>query len=168
LLIPNDVKYWLTKLQLLIINLTERFLRIYWLISLLKYRIKFQIIKRKNDSETRQLYHYQINWLRLLFKVSSHLLNLLRVVLAQDDETGDKYAIKIIKGDFNQNERLKELIRSEVSNMKKLAHGNLVNLIDYKENGTLTKENGRIETITYIVLELATGGELFDYVSMTG
>ena len=52
--------------------------------------------------------------------------------------------------------------------MAELSHPNIVNLIEYSKDGTVEKENGVKESVIYIVLELATGGELFDYVATTG
>jgi len=52
--------------------------------------------------------------------------------------------------------------------MDKLNHENIVNLIEYDKEGILEKSNGERKTVFYIVLELASGGELFDYVAQTG
>jgi hypothetical protein len=43
-----------------------------------------------------------------------------------------------------------------------------VNLVEYSKDGVVEKKNGAKEHVIYIVLELATGGELFDYVATTG
>lgn len=43
-----------------------------------------------------------------------------------------------------------------------------MNLIEYGKDGVVEKSNGVKEAVIYIVLELATGGELFDYVATTG
>ncbi len=52
--------------------------------------------------------------------------------------------------------------------MSKLSHPNIVNLIEYGQDGFVEKADGRKEPVIYIILELATGGELFDYVATTG
>jgi serine/threonine protein kinase len=57
---------------------------------------------------------------------------------------------------------------TEVATMSTLSHPNIVNLIEYSADGTVEKANGAKEKVIYIVLELATGGELFDYVATTG
>ena len=41
-------------------------------------------------------------------------------------------------------------------------------MIEYSKDGVVEKANGEKEHVIYIVLELATGGELFDYVATTG
>jgi len=52
--------------------------------------------------------------------------------------------------------------------MSTLSHPIFVNLIEYSKEGILEKSNGEKKAVIYIVLELATGGELFDYVATTG
>lgn len=52
--------------------------------------------------------------------------------------------------------------------MSQLSHPNIVNLVEYGQDGVVKKSNGQQESVIYIVLELATGGELFDYVATTG
>ena len=49
-----------------------------------------------------------------------------------------------------------------------MSHLNIINLIEYSKEGILEHKNGVKEPVIYIVLELATGGELFDYVAITG
>ena len=41
-------------------------------------------------------------------------------------------------------------------------------MIEYSKDGIVEKASGEKEHVIYIVLELATGGELFDYVATTG
>ena len=57
---------------------------------------------------------------------------------------------------------------TEVATMSTLSHANIVNLIEYGKDGIVEKSNGTKEHVIYIILELATGGELFDYVATTG
>lgn len=59
-------------------------------------------------------------------------------------------------------------IKTEVGIMKNLNHRNLINLMEYKESGEYHKTNGSSFNVMYVVLELATGGELFEYVANTG
>lgn len=72
------------------------------------------------------------------------------------------------KGNPNLDAKFLELVMTEVSTMSNLSHPNIVNLIEYSRDGVLEKSNGTKEDVIYIALELATGGELFDYVATTG
>lgn len=47
-------------------------------------------------------------------------------------------------------------------------HPYIVNLIEYDKEGIVEKANGSKRSAFYIVLELAQGGELFDFVASTG
>jgi serine/threonine protein kinase len=61
-----------------------------------------------------------------------------------------------------------ELVLTEVETMSQLSHPNIVNLIEYNKDGILERSNGDKKPVIYIALELAQGGELFDYVAITG
>jgi len=77
--------------------------------------------------------------------------------------------VKILeKGNPNLDHKFLELVMTEVQTMANLSHPNIVNLIEYHKDGVLEKANGSKKSVIYIVLELATGGELFDYVATTG
>ena len=52
--------------------------------------------------------------------------------------------------------------------MKDLNHPNIVNMIDYASEAFVEKSDGRKVPVICIALELATGGELFDYVATGG
>jgi hypothetical protein len=92
-----------------------------------------------------------------------------KVKIAENKNTGDKVAIKILKKSETSNDaKFLELVLTEVKTMSTLSHGNIVNFLEYNENGVVKKADGREVQVIYIVLELATGGELFDYVSTTG
>jgi serine/threonine protein kinase len=92
-----------------------------------------------------------------------------KVKLGHDKATGQYYAVKILKkGNPNLDFKFLELVMTEVQTMTQLSHSNIVNLIEYSKEGIVEKSNGTKEAVIYIVLELATGGELFDYVATTG
>mmetsp|Transcript_20520 Transcript_20520/g.19495 ORF Transcript_20520/g.19495 Transcript_20520/m.19495 type:complete len:127 (+) Transcript_20520:32-412(+) len=95
-----------------------------------------------------------------------------KVKLARDDETGQFYAIKIMKGvQEEKNRKLIENVISEVQTMSKFNHQEhpfIVNLIEFNKEGILEKPNGTKKNVFYIALELASGGELFDYVATSG
>ena len=54
----------------------------------------------------------------------------------------------------------------EVDVYKNLDHANIVKFYEFKEKATKVKSNGQNVAVSYIVLELISGGELFDYVAL--
>jgi serine/threonine-protein kinase Chk1 len=79
------------------------------------------------------------------------------------------YAVKILnKGNYNLDSNSLKLLENEVQTMSQLSHGNIINLIEYNLDGIVEKSSGKLEPVIYIVLELATGGTLFDYISTNG
>jgi len=88
-----------------------------------------------------------------------------KVKLAKDSETGRKVAIKILNDDVD--DKMKELVLTEVESMSKLNHSNIISQLEYGV-GTYVKPSGKSKEVQYIVLELALGGELFDFVSISG
>lgn len=88
-----------------------------------------------------------------------------KVKLGVDTETGRQVAIKIMNQDMDA--KMKELLMTEVKAMAELKHTNVINQIEYGV-GTYEKPSGKKKEVDYIVLELATGGELFDFVAISG
>lgn len=72
-------------------------------------------------------------------------------------ETGEKVAIKIIEKNQTNPEEL-NLLHREIDIMRKLHHKNIIELIDVFDE----------PTHIYLVLELVTGGELFDQIVKRG
>ena len=89
-----------------------------------------------------------------------------KVKLAQDP-SGQQVALKVFDlTNPSCNEKILAALRREVQVYKGLDHANIVRLIDFKENSEKIKENGQKKKVSYIVLELISGGELFDYVAL--
>lgn len=88
-----------------------------------------------------------------------------KVKLGLNQETGEKVAIKIMNSDLD--ESMQQLVLTEVQAMMKLQHPNI---IEQKEVATslYEKPNGKSKSVSYIVLEIAQGGELFDFISNSG
>lgn len=78
--------------------------------------------------------------------------NFSKVKLANDSELKETWAIKIIDKEQLQKERMEEQLKREIAVMKMLKHPNVVQL----------KEVMQTANHIYLVLELVTGGELFD------
>lgn len=88
-----------------------------------------------------------------------------KVKLGIDTSTGRKVAIKIMNGDMDETE--KKLILTEVGALQGLQHVNIINQIEIGQD-TYSKESGKSKVVDYIVLELAEGGELFDFIAISG
>eukprot|EP00344_Euplotes_crassus_P004575 CAMPEP_0197009382 /NCGR_PEP_ID=MMETSP1380-20130617/49875_1 /TAXON_ID=5936 /ORGANISM="Euplotes crassus, Strain CT5" /LENGTH=379 /DNA_ID=CAMNT_0042430601 /DNA_START=108 /DNA_END=1247 /DNA_ORIENTATION=+ len=65
-------------------------------------------------------------------------------------------------------EAMDQLVQNEVDVMKTISHPNVVNLLNYSMSENLIKPNGDSKEVYYLALELATGGELFDFLAETG
>lgn len=82
-----------------------------------------------------------------------------KVKLAQNTETGEIVAIKIVRKDFlDRKPSLKVKMRREISVLKLLNHPNLMSLIDVFE----------IHTHLFLVMEFVDGVELFEYLVRRG
>lgn len=82
-----------------------------------------------------------------------------KVKLAQNTDTGEIVAIKIVRKDFlDKKPSLKVKMRREISVLKLLSHPNLMSLIDVFE----------IHTHLFLVMEFVDGVELFDYLVRRG
>jgi serine/threonine protein kinase len=78
--------------------------------------------------------------------------NFSKVKLGTDSESGETWAIKIIDKEQLAKEHMEEQLKREIAVMKLLKHDNIVQL----------KEVMQTANHIYLVLELVTGGELFD------
>ena len=79
--------------------------------------------------------------------------------------TGDKVALKIIKPEMMEYVSMDE-IKEEVEVLKRLSHSNITKLVD--SGDAELKSRGKTYDVFFIALEVAAGGELFDFISMTG
>jgi serine/threonine protein kinase len=88
-----------------------------------------------------------------------------QVKLGTHNTTNVQAALKILEkksGDsVNSSER--KQVESEIDAMKKIKHQNVIQMIDFNLDMTYRKKN-----VILVVLELASGGELFEYLSFTG
>ena len=90
-----------------------------------------------------------------------------KVYIGQSAE--GQFALKIFDlANPNFNERAFKLLKQEVNATTQLCHDNVVRYHSFKENAVLQKPNGQTKNVHYIVQEMITGGELFDYIANTG
>lgn len=84
------------------------------------------------------------------------------------DSEGNEYALKIFNlNDPNFSKRAFKLLKEEVAATTQLKHENVVCYHEFNENSNITK-NGRTKNVAYIVQEMISGGELFDYIANSG
>jgi len=66
------------------------------------------------------------------------------------------------------NNKLHQIFYNEVEIMKQLDHPHILKLYDHSDKSHAVKAKGGKIDVNYLALEYADGGELFDYISMTG
>eukprot|EP00830_Metopus_es_P020176 TRINITY_DN788_c0_g1_i2.p1 TRINITY_DN788_c0_g1~~TRINITY_DN788_c0_g1_i2.p1 ORF type:complete len:454 (-),score=121.68 TRINITY_DN788_c0_g1_i2:10-1371(-) len=70
--------------------------------------------------------------------------------------------------DLAMNKTYVELVTNEAKIMGHLDHPNLVKLYEFDDKGMLIKKSGKQVPVLYLVLDLVKGGELFDYIAVSG
>jgi len=88
------------------------------------------------------------------------------VKLACNKNDGNYYAIKILKPNCTNSQE--NTLRNEFNVLKNLTHPHIINLFEFYETAQYRKRSGMKKTVMFLVLELATGGELFEYLFHTG
>lgn len=92
-----------------------------------------------------------------------------KVKLGINVETRERVALKILKKDkLVTSSSVQRQVEREVAAMQKIQHPNVIRLFDVDWNAKYPKKNGSIIEVILVVLELATGGELFEFLSFTG
>ena len=60
-------------------------------------------------------------------------------------------------------------MNNEVEMLKDLPkHENVINMVEFNWNGIMKRSKGSEKEVLYVVLELAEGGDLFDYIFTVG
>lgn len=90
-----------------------------------------------------------------------------KVKLGVDSETQQRVALKIIDC-AKLNRKAMINVYREVEAMSRVAHPNVLRLLGVHDELEYTKKDGSSKKVIVIVLELATGGELFDFMMYTG
>ena len=91
------------------------------------------------------------------------------VKLAKHKDTEKLVALKIIKDEALQNGSTLETFKTEIEIMSEISHPNIINMLSNSTEGSLRDTNGATkENVIYLTLELASGGELFDFIAQTG
>lgn len=87
-----------------------------------------------------------------------------KVKLGYDPESNRKVALKILKDDLT--EKTKELVIQEVKIMQSLQHKNVLEQIETGRD-VYKKAKGERE-VDYVVLSIASQGEVFDFIASSG
>ena len=57
---------------------------------------------------------------------------------------------------------------NEVEKLASLQHNFILNVVETAKEGVMKKDDGKQKSVIYVVLELAPGGEMFDFLMETG
>ena len=60
------------------------------------------------------------------------------------------------------------MAKNEIIYTRDLDHPNIIKLLDYSAQQSYISETGKESDVYFLALELASGGELFDFVYQTG
>jgi len=90
-----------------------------------------------------------------------------QVFLGFDRENNRRVALKCMFNDPNVKSQEKQIV-AELDAMDKIKHKNVVQLYGSDTKAKFPEKDGSIRDTILVVLELATGGELFDYLMYTG
>jgi len=92
-----------------------------------------------------------------------------KVKLGIHEKTGDKVALKLLKTESKQTPLQRKQVVREIQAMAVIDHPNVLKI---KEVCTYTKSNGgkpgAKQTVIFMVLELASGGDFLEFLSYTG
>lgn len=91
-----------------------------------------------------------------------------RVYLARHAETGDSVALKTVKNYGEADPSRLEITQNEINVMGDLDHVNIIKMFDSSLDSSIVLADGREVPVFYLALELAGGGELFDFIAETG
>jgi len=85
-------------------------------------------------------------------------------------KAGQNYAVKYMlkSNDLFKNKTILELVFNEAKIMLQLNHPNIVKLYEFSEKGVISKSSGKEVPVLYLIFELISGGEIFDYVAVGG
>ena len=81
---------------------------------------------------------------------------------------GLHYAVKILRRKGENLENKIKTIKNEANINSALNHPHILNQYEFLENETYRKKNGTTYTTIAVVLELAAGGELFEFINDSG
>ena len=90
-----------------------------------------------------------------------------KVKMCTHTTTGDRVALKCIDR-TTMNPRQFANLEREIAAMRSLEHPNILRLYDFEMSAVYPRKRGGTREIVWLALELAPGGELFDFLMYTG
>ena len=100
-----------------------------------------------------------------IYLFSIKILYFCKVKSGVDTTTGKPCAIKIMNPDMD--EQATKLVMTEMDTMAKLEHPNVLSVLEFGME-KYVKNTVNEKDVFFIALELAAGGELFDFVTISG
>lgn len=92
-----------------------------------------------------------------------------KVKLGIHNETGEKVALKLLQTNkLSMNESSRKQVEAEITAMSRVRHPNVLSLKHVEWSTQYHKKNGKVQDVMLVVLELAEGGELFEFLQSTG
>eukprot|EP00475_Leptophrys_vorax_P013254 TRINITY_DN1961_c0_g1_i1.p1 TRINITY_DN1961_c0_g1~~TRINITY_DN1961_c0_g1_i1.p1 ORF type:complete len:509 (-),score=167.97 TRINITY_DN1961_c0_g1_i1:108-1634(-) len=92
-----------------------------------------------------------------------------RVKLGTNKVTGEKVALKVLaKKNLDESSTEFKQVKREIDALTLLNHPNILRMHEADWNAVYPKADGGTQDVLLVVLELAGGGELFDFLSFTG
>jgi serine/threonine protein kinase len=90
-----------------------------------------------------------------------------KVKLGVHKETGEYVALKLLHIK-DMDDTSKKQVEREVQALARLNHPNVIRMLHLEWQAVYPKKNGSTQKVSLEVLELAGGGELFDFISFSG
>ena len=92
-----------------------------------------------------------------------------KVRVGTHERIGKRVALKLLKSDaLKASADINKQVRAEINALSKLDNPHVTKLYGVDWNAKYEKRNGTVVEVILVVLELVTGGELFEFLSATG
>lgn len=90
-----------------------------------------------------------------------------KVKLGQDKATGASFALKILTPSNDSADAILKTLKHEFDILKDIHHPNIVKMFALKQGSYTSRTTKQTKDVVYAVIELAQGGEIFDFIFHT-